>query len=438
MTEAEDGASRGWTARHPWLANLALLLVTTAIAVAFLELALRLTGLFPPRYNYGDPVVGWRSANPSGTMVTDRCFDLANDRNVEFARNEDGVRTAVSSADLQADSARSVAVSGDSHTDLCAPNAEIHFGYLERDLRAAGLPITVYSYGAGKYSPLQSYLAVKAAMERYDSEAFVLNLYTGNDFMDLLRIDDRPHLVAEGEGYRIADPVWYQQDPPGLERRSRVLALVASLADATGVSRLAVRVEYLRDAAADQGKGMTDVIGYMNDLRKSGSASVGYSQAFTAQMLNQQLFFKRFAGSREESLRRLRFLLEHIRREQPDRVLVLSPIPSFQLVHPAPVDTALTTVLTRLPVTYEEGVREEQALFDATKAMAVDAGWVFVDNLTPLRAVRDSVKLYNTFDYHIEPVASEIIGRQEAEAMEQVLRFTARAPRPTAAPASPR
>ncbi len=433
MTQTSTGdTSNRWAARHPWLANISLLLVASTVVVLCLEVLLRVTGLFSPTYDYGDPEVGWRSAYPSGRLVTDKCLDLVTQRIVEFARNEDGVRTSVPSAALKADTMYSVAVSGDSHTDLCAPNDRIHFGYLERDLRRAGVPVTVYSYGAGKYSPLQAYLAVKSSMAKYDSDAFVLNLYTGNDFMDLLRVDDRPHLVAAGDSYRIAAPVWFQQDPPGLQRTSRVMALMAMLADITGLSRVAVRVAYLRDAAAQQGKGMSEVIGYMRDLQKSGSASVGYSQAFTAQMLNQQLFFHRFGGSRDESLRRLAFLLAHIRREQPGKILMLSPIPSFQLVHRESSDTALNTVLTRLPVTYDHGVREEQQLYDASKQLAEEAGWVFVDNLPVLRALSDSVPLYNTFDYHIEPVASEVIGRREAELLAPLLqRVAARGSRAT-------
>ena len=67
-------------------------------------------------------------------------------------------------------------------------------------------------------------------------------------------------------------------------------------------------------------------------------------------------------------------------------------------------------------------MRQEQALYDASKRLAQEAGWVFVDNLPLLRALRDSVPLYNTFDYHIEPVASEVIGRREAEILAPLLR----------------
>ena len=131
---------------------------------------------------------------------------------------------------------------------------------------------------------------------------------------------------------------------------------------------------------------------------------------------------------------RLRHLLRLIREENPDRLLVLSPIPSFQLVHPEPVDTALDAVLTRLPLTYSGGVEEEAALHAAAREIALETGWTFVDNVPALREASTTTKLYNTYDYHIEPVASEIIGRNEARAVAPWLAANARAARRTTTP----
>jgi hypothetical protein len=405
-----------------WLVNLFLAVGSTLLSLVLLDLILIAFNVFPPVNNYGDPDVGWRSAIATGSMVDDGCAELESGRLVRIRRNEDGVRSEHSASALRAEGTLGIAVSGDSHTDLCAPNGQVHFGVMERELRARGVPAFVYANGAGKYSPLQAYLAVRPLLRDYRTRVFVLNLYTGNDFMDLLRIDDRPHLVPQGDDYQIAPPVWYQQDPPGKVRRSRVLGLVRRLGDVTGVSRIAVRVAYLRDAAAEQGKGTADVIGYMNELRLTNAPGVGYPQAFTAQMLNQQLFFARFTGSREESLRRLRYLLTFIRREHPELILVLSPIPSFQLVHTTSVDSALDAVLDRLPLTYMGGVKEEEGLFEASRTIAKEAGWLFVDNLAPLRARVGIDRLYNTFDYHIEPVASVLIGTNQADALTSLLR----------------
>jgi hypothetical protein len=62
-------------------------------------------------------------------------------------------------------------------------------------------------------------------------------------------------------------------------------------------------------------------------------------------------------------------------------------------------------------------VREEQELYDAARSIVEESGWVFVDNLSALREYRGTARLYNNFDYHFEPVANEIIGRQEALAI---------------------
>jgi hypothetical protein len=82
-------------------------------------------------------------------------------------------------------------------------------------------------------------------------------------------------------------------------------------------------------------------------------------------------------------------------------------------------------VLRRLPLTYAGGVAEEEALYNGLRELARDAGWVFVDNLTPLRAVASPDSLYNHFDYHIEPSASALIGRAQAAAIDSVRRARA-------------
>ncbi|HEY3219885.1 MAG TPA: hypothetical protein VGJ80_04070 [Gemmatimonadales bacterium] len=411
----------------PHAARIKRLLLTTAqyggIVLATLlaiDVACITLGLFPPTYEYGEPDVGWVSAPPTGAMREDRCTEFSTGTTYTYARNEDGVRTDRRAAELQADSqAYLVAVTGDSQTDLCAPNAQTHAGVLETTLNASGLRAVVLPYGAGRYSPVQDYVVFKKVLLKYHPDAFVLNLYTGNDFYDILRVDDRPHFVRTDSGYTIAPPVWYLYDPPGMRRRSRVLFALRSIAKRTGVQGFIQRIRLLHAEAAEQGKGLGTVLAYMNDLRKSTEPSVGYPAAFSAQMLNQQLFFYRFPESRAESMRRVRALLQLIRRENPGLVLLLSPLPSYELVQQQPVDSALFRALARLPVTYEGGLREERALYDTLQALARDTGWLFVDNLRALQAYKGSDRLYNNFDYHLLPPASEIIGRAQAAVLLQ-------------------
>jgi len=403
------------------------LLLTTAqyggivlVTLLAIDIACIVLGVFPPTYEYGEPDVGWVASPPTGAMHEDRCNDYSADTIYTFTRNEDGVRTPRRAADLLADTqSYLIAVTGDSQTELCAPNAQTHAGVLESALNARGLRAVVLPYGAGRYSPVQDYMVFKKALLKYHPRAFVLNLYTGNDFNDILRVDDRPHFVRSDSGYVIAPPVWYRYDDPRVRRRSRVLFALHEVAKGTGVEGFAQRLEVLRAVAAEQGKGLPTVLAYMNDLRKSAEPSVGYSGALSAQMLNQQLFFYRFPGSRAESIRRVRALLELIRRENPGRVLMLSPLPSYQLVQEQPVDEALLRTLARLPITYEGGLREERALYDTLQVLARETGWLFVDNLRALQAYAGPDRLYNNFDYHLLPAASAIIGRAQADALLQ-------------------
>ncbi len=396
------------------------------------DLVCNLMGLFPPRYEYGDPDVGWLATNQAASVHDDRCLDPS-EKWVRYARNEDGIRTQLSVARVLADRGSfKIGVTGDSQTDLCAKNSEVHSGILEGALNAGGVRAIVLPYGVGRYSPLQDYLAYKKLLKKYAPQALVLNFYTGNDFYDLLRVDDRPHFVESHGRYQVAGPVWYRYEDPRVRPRSRVRFLLHSLAEATGVRNAIVHLQFLYQMAVEQRAGVRAVVGYFGDLRQSVEPSIGYQEAFTAQFLNQQIFFYRFPGAREESIRRVRALLELARRENPNTVLILSALPSYELIQQRPVDAALSRTLERLPVTYESGVREEHQLYDTLRQIAGEEGWLFVDNLTALRGYRGSERLYNNFDYHLLPTASTIIGNAQAAV---ILRYL-RAPRtPPAAPA---
>ena len=380
-------------------------------------------GLFPPPHDFGDPDLGWRSAPATGRMAIGVCHEFSTGETIRYERNEDGVRTGLSRTQIKADSGRvKIAVTGDSQTDLCTPNSQLHSGVLESELTLHGVPATALTYGAGKYSPLQAYLAFRLVLRPYRPDVLVMNLYTGNDFYDILRVDDRPHFVATGTGYRIAKPVWFSLDDPGIRRRSRVLFAFRTLADKAGVRRLFLRGLELRRLGAQQGGGLPDVIAYMRDLWGARDQSVGYADAFAAQILNQQLFFQRFPPGLEESLRRVRALMVLIRAENPGLVMVMSPLPSYQLVEQQPVDGALLRTLERLPISYQAGIRQEGGLYERLRELATEQGWLFVDNLAVLRAYRGTERLYNDFDYHLLPLASALIGRAQATALLDPLR----------------
>lgn len=393
------------------------------LSLALFDGVLIALGVFPPRTNPGHSAVGWISASPRDSMFEEWCTENETGARRSFRRNEDGLRTSFSAGSMVGNSDSVVIlVGGDSHTDLCAPNGDTHFGVMEEVLGIDGIKAKVAAFGAGRYSPLQAYLAVEPFISKYGADVFVLNLYTGNDLYDLLRVDDRPHFVKGVGGYELHPPIWYEFDDPAARPKSRVLYAVRQFAEATGVRRQFIRVSFLREAARQQGQGLSSVTAYLNDLRKATSDQTGYPQAFIAQMLNQQLFFHHFDGSEAESLRRVDALLALIREKNPTMTLVLSPLPSYQLIPAAMRDSSFIDVLDRLPITTEGSINQENRIYDSLHEIAERNGWAFVDNREILQAASDSLKLFNKFDYHLEPDASELIGRHQAKVILPLIR----------------
>lgn len=405
------------------LTYVAIVIATLVI----LDVALITAGLFPPRLDYGDPELGWRPAAATGAPALGRCLDVTTGQSIDYPRNEDGVRTAWRRQQLIDDTSDvKIAVVGDSHTELCAPNDLLHSGVLESRLRDSGVPAVALPYGAGKYSPLQAYLAFRTVLLPYKPSVLVLNFYTGNDFYDILRIDDRPHFVATDTGYQVAPPVWYSRDDPAERYNSRVLYALRTVAERLGVRRLYLRVAELRRVADQQGAGLSTVVAYIRDLWKAREPSVGYPDAFTSQWLNQQLFFHHFPPSKPESVRRVRALLSLARLQNPEIILVLSPIPSYELTAEQPVDSAFIRTLERVPLTTSSGIEEEQGLYEDLRVLAAEEGWLFVDNLAALKAYEGPGRLYNDVDYHLLPAASDVVGRAQARALTDTLRQLAR------------
>jgi hypothetical protein len=109
--------------------------------------------------------------------------------------------------------------------------------------------------------------------------------------------------------------------------------------------------------------------------------------------------------------------MEMIRRRNPGMLLIMSPLPSYQLALGTAVDDSYRRVLARLPLTLEEGVKEEEELYYTLRDLSGELGWLFVDNLSPLRRYDGPERLYNDFDYHLTPTASAIVGNVEADGL---------------------
>lgn len=394
--------------------------IIIAVTLGILDLVLVVLDVFPPVYSYGDPDVGWVAAGPTGSVHDYPCVEYSTGVVYNITRNDRGVRTSLTSDQIAADSGSyKIAVTGDSQTDLCAPNERTHAGVLAAYLRDHGVPAIELAYGAGRYSPLQAYLAYKKEVARYDPDVIVLNVYGGNDFYDILRVDDRPYLTGDSIAYEVHPPVWYKLKDPNAEYRSRVAFVGRTVLERTGIASPYFRLKFLGSLAMSQGKGWGTVLVYLRDLRKSMEPSVPYHASFSAQMLNQQLFFHHFEQSATESLNRLAALLTMVRKENPGKLLVLSVLPSYQLVtSESEADSAFAATIVRLPITYEGGIDLEADLTKGLQAISEGTGWLFVNNLPALKEYVGEARLYNDFDYHLTETASAIVGRTLGAAIQ--------------------
>jgi hypothetical protein len=175
----------------------------------------------------------------------------------------------------------------------------------------------------------------------------------------------------------------------------------------------------LSAAANRPGYARSETLRYLSDLNRSQEPRLKYAAGFAAQILNQALFFEHFPESSRESVEFMRYLLQRARAENPDRVLVLSSIPSAALIEriPREIRPLWHDTLARIGLTERQVALREDGLVDELEAASLAAGWLFVDLRECLRGVRSTDELYSSADLHISAVASRHIGRCQADAL---------------------
>lgn len=435
---------RGFRGR---LKDAAPTLITILVTLVLIDVVCMATGLFPTRYRKGHPVLGFFDTRgiPGGFDGFAVVPELANNEAVrKYHRNEEGFFTKRSMDDFSNHpTGKRIVVVGDSHTDLPYNFDKTHMGVLESTLHESGSPTwagaEILGAGHGKWSPLQEMMLYDFRFRSLGVDVVLMNFYTGNDFYDLIRTDDRPNLVAKpGGGYNVEKPVWvayYDPDTDPLWRQSRVLYLAFLGLQKAGVDNTLDKVSYARQAADAFGVGFWESMSYLNDLRLSQDDAVWYDAAYAAQCLNQALFFKHFPGSHQEALSRARYVLESTKREMEAKgdkaMFVLSPIPSRLFAQPDLPDPIYDRILSRLPLTKDEVVQMESEGYELLRKAAEEAGWVFVDTLPLLRA--DKGMTYFPSDLHIAPDGSALVGKEQAKRVMEA--WAAKHPEPAPAPA---
>jgi len=143
-------------------------------------------------------------------------------------------------------------------------------------------------------------------------------------------------------------------------------------------------------------------------------------------VLNQALFYKHFPDGERVSIDYLNEMLAMVRRENPDLILVVAPVPSAVLAEAMPevFRDDWERTLARVGVSDEYVRTLERRLYDTLKAQCKRNGWIFVDTLPAFIQARENEGLYNSTDLHIADRGCKILGVLEADAVEAALKGT--------------
>jgi hypothetical protein len=404
--------------------KLVLSLASLVLTALILDGLLIATGLLAPNYRVGDAVLGFapsRATEPGGDRS--ELPELADDPVcATFHVNSAGFMSRGTMDEFLTARGPKIVALGDSHTALEYCFDRTHMGVLETALQQSGFPhAAVLGAGKGRYSPLQEWLLFDERLRQLPVDAVVMNFYTGNDFYDLIRTDDRPSLVADPEhGYRIVPPnfvIYLAPDDHGYRARSRMVYGSHLLLRQVGLEDAWAKFQHARSACDAFGVPLSGSWQYMWDLSRSRDEELWYSAAVAAQALNQALFFHHFPGALEESLSRTRFVLEQMRTAYPTHTLVLSPIPSRLLARPAEREPASERIFSRLPLDRDDAVAQELECYEALLDLGRETGWHVLDTLPKLREAAGD--LYFDSDWHLAPAGSEVIGTAQAETLSR-------------------
>jgi hypothetical protein len=341
--------------------------------------------------------------------------------------------------------ALTITMVGDSHSELVFANPlDSHEFVLEAALRKAGLPVNMISAGRGRYSPLQEYLLFELQLKKsFAPQVLLMNFYSGNDFYDMLRPDDRPHFEREGNSIVMKQPHWItyvNPDERSWVERSRLLWGIDELSSRLGYPRVVSRLRMVSAAATQSNRPLSDTLNYLTQLSRSEEPRLDYPAAFAAQILNQALFFQHFPESTQDAGAFMRHLLQRVRAENPKTLLVLASIPSAALMNRIPhsIDGLWRDTLDRTGLDAQLVADLENRLVDELKSSASETGWLFVDLRECLRNSPDTGEYYSSEDLHISATASTMIGRCQAAALLANESFTKLAARFTTAQRAPR
>ncbi len=414
--------SKGLAVRRGWVGNLLLACCSVIAVLLVLEVGTRLLGLKPAAGPF-DPNVPDADLGMIPRKAHSQKADFAEyqgvliqqTNNLGFYQREDTPREPKPGVDR-------VVVLGDSFT-AGATNADETFpGVLGQLLNAASpeRPTEILNAGAGRYSPYQCYVRLERQLMPLRPRHVIVAEYVGNDFLDMVRQDDRPYLTELPNGsFQPHRPrfVTYHDpsEPPGMLDNSRVLAVFKGFLGPT-IQYQFSRIMILRENLSGFGYGTRAILNYIKHV--AALDDVGHG--LMLQILHQQVWFEHFPETLPLSLRINRHTIEMFRdlcRRNSMR-LTYTVIPSKDMIEPERLRPLMAAITKKSPsTTLEKLAAFDERLTGETMRACGELGVEYIDLRAGLRDRRNGAEYYYPKDMHMNPAGNRAVAETLAEAL---------------------
>jgi hypothetical protein len=417
----EDSAAN--RKRRPnWQSNLLLIGAGTIFSLLLLEAGMRLLNIQPGRGPYDpnipDPVLGMtptRSTSGKADFPEYHGTLILQTNNLGFYQKKDTRVTADPGVER-------IAALGDSFT-AGATNADENFpSVIEQLMNRAQpqFPVEMLNAGVGRYGPYQCFVRLKHDVLPLGPKQIIVAEYVGNDFLDLIRQDDRPYLTLEPDGRFEAHPprfVSYEDPsrPKGWLGHSRVFAVIKGLTGPTIQYQIS-RTLIIRENLAGYGYGTRDTLAYLADIARLDRVAHG----MMLQILNQQAWFDHFPKTLPLSLSVNRYTIQLFRDLCRERGIGLTytVIPSKEMIEPE----EMADIFSRLQKVDPKWTAEKVAAFDNqltddTMRACGELSVKYVDLRQALLDQRGKGPQFYPFDMHMNPAGNQTVAKVLADAL---------------------
>ncbi len=404
------------------LMNAAILLATCCILLVLGEAAVRALGIKPRPGPY-DPNRVDRDLGmvpiPSQALKAD--FSEY-EGTLILRTNNLGFYQAKDTNPEPAPGTRRMAVLGDSFT-AGASNARENFPtVLESLLNQAhpDQPVEMLNVGAGRYSPYHCYVRFCRDIVKLRPQHIIIAEYVGNDFLDMIRQDDRPYMLLKADGSLEPHPprfVTYSDpaDGPGMLDNSRLFSVLKAITGPT-IRYQYSRLVLLHDNLKAYGYGTPAILKYIAEIAKLDQVAHG----MMLQILNQQVWFAHFPDTLPISLRinreTIRLFRDLCRREGIR--LTYTAIPSEEMIEPQLMNEVYARLMERDPkCTAERMAAFDNRLTDETMRACQEYGVQYIDLRQGLQKRHTGQRMYYPQDMHMNPVGNRAVAEVLAEAL---------------------